>query len=81
MSRLGTHYDCGSVDEDLERAEGCYKLLLDADSDLTSVIFRKDDAGYYWSNAFSEALTQESLVSYACNDLVSTISLTMVRSS
>ena len=65
MSMVGWVLDSESADEDLERAEGCYRLLLDADSDLTSVVFEMDGAGYYWANAFSKALTIGSLVSYA----------------
>ena len=79
MSLVGWVLDSDSADEDLKRAEGCYKLLLDADSDLTSVTFDMPNEGYYWANAFSLALLSGSLVSYACNDLVSTILLTTVR--
>lgn len=45
-----------SVDEDIERSEGCYKLLLDAGSDISSV-YEHD-----LSSAFLNALMSENLV-------------------
>lgn len=45
-----------SVDEDIERMEGCYKLLLDAGSDISSV------HEFDLSSAFSHALMGDSLV-------------------
>lgn len=52
--------DEDSVDEEHERAEACYKLLLDAGSDISSVL--NDDC----SSAFSVALADGDLVRRSC---------------
>ena len=65
---------------DLERVEGCYKLLLDADSDLTAVALEGGrerlglywSPGFYWTSAYSRALIYGSFVSLSRSDLVST---------
>ena len=72
--------DSERSDKDLERAAGCYKLLLDADSDLTSISLANFGGGDYWSTAYSQALIDGSFVSHPCSVLVSTNQLTMTRS-
>ena len=69
MNLLGWGMDSEAADEDLERADECYKLLLDADSDLT---FSSPDEDPYWSGAYSQALMRGSFVSHSCSDLLST---------
>ena len=72
MSLVDWALDSEIADEDLERAEGCYKLLLDADSDLTSVVLDTHSEGYFWANAYSRALLNGSFVSHSCSDVIST---------
>ena len=60
--------DSETADEDRNRVEGCYKLLLDAGSDLSSVETYYDDRTV---SAFSSALMYGTLVRRSCCDLVS----------
>ena len=46
------------ANEDLQRVDRCYKLLLDADSDISSVTQR----GGEWVSAFWKALLQDTVV-------------------
>ena len=53
--------DNETADEDLERREGCYKLLLDAGSDISSIrpgMFW----GLHWTSAYSKELMLGTLV-------------------
>ena len=62
--------DVDSADEDLERVEGCYSVLLDAGSDISSVITSDVDHEAGWLSAFTEALDAGTLVRHSCRSLV-----------
>lgn len=57
-------HDCDRNNEDLARVEGCYKLLLDAGSDISSVTFSETnwDGDTCWMSAFSNEILIGSLV-------------------
>ena len=63
--QLAAHMnDSHWADEDIERIDGCYKLLIDAGSDLSSVLCEESNE-YSWEvSALSAALDGDSLVSY-----------------
>lgn len=50
------------ADEDLERREGCYKLLLDAGSDISSTHSFGSGEARYWMSAYSKELASGTLV-------------------
>ena len=54
--------DSDWANEDLQRVEKCYKLLLDADSDISSVTHHGDPARKNWVSAFWIALYECTLV-------------------
>ena len=49
--------DFETADEELEKREECYKLLLDAGSDISSIRLQAyRDIDVFWVSAFSEEL-------------------------
>ena len=60
-----TRYDQAWADGDRKRGEYCYKLLLDAGTDISSVVdFNHTDCG---ESAYSRALQYGTLVSGSCH--------------
>lgn len=55
--------DFETADEERERSEGCYKLLLDAGSDISSIKSEEMGKGLYRTSAYPEELTHGTLVS------------------
>lgn len=55
--------DHESNDEDLERREECYKILLETGSDLSSISLQHlFGRGIFWTSAFSLELSYGTLV-------------------
>ena len=54
--------DFDLANEDLQRVERCYKVLLDADSDISLVTQDGDNSENSWVSAFWIALCQGTLV-------------------
>ena len=52
--------DCRTADDDLAREEACFKLLLEAGSEISSVT---RGLGNHWISAYSETLCTRTLVS------------------
>ena len=65
--------------EDLERMEQCYKMLLDAGSDILSVDKLGVDPDSAWDSAFYAALYKGTLVRRLCRDLVDAVQLIICR--
>ena len=59
---LPSTFDNETADEDLKRREGCYKLLLDAGSDVSSIRSGDMGGGLYWTSAYSVELAYGTLV-------------------
>ena len=62
--------DNGKADEDLEREEGCYKLLLDAGTDASMAYKMRRGTYECWTSAFKECLVLSRPVSHSCRNLL-----------
>ena len=71
--------DRDKSDEDLERVDGCYKLLLDAGSDISSVNKYDPDLDGAWESAFYLALYKGTLVRPPYRDSVEGMQLIIFR--
>lgn len=65
--------------EDLERVERCYKLLLDAGSDIPPTTPYDDGFDDLWISAFSKALYRGTLVRRLSRDSVDAMQLIISR--
>ena len=71
--------DSESADEDLERAERCYKLLLEAGSDLSVHKINDSPTNKQLESAFRRELRKGTLVRHSCCCSTLPKQLTMFR--
>ena len=71
--------DFESTNHDLERVEECYKILLDAGSDLLATYTENRAIGALQTSAFTEQLMGGTLVMFSCYDSASTKQLIVIR--